>query len=236
MTAKIRLVVPGLYIIPGLVNVYLLETAGGDALIDTGFPGSAEKILGALQSIGKAPQDVRHILLTHAHPDHVGSAAALKRATGATVHAHATDTPIIEGTSGRRAASAAPGLRNYLMVKVLKATYPKVEPTKVDSLVVEDEKLTFAGDVVAIHAPGHCAGQVALLWHRHGGVLFTADACINRGGLQLTAAVEDLETTRRTLSRLAALDFEIACFGHGPPIMSGANLALREKWPPAAAG
>ncbi len=235
MAVKINSVLPGLYIIPGLVNVYLLETVNGDALIDTGFPGSADKILAALKSIGKTPQDVRHILLTHAHPDHVGSAAALKQATGATIYAHAIDAPLIEGTAPRRAGYAAPGLRNYLMTKILLSTLPKVEPTKVDSLVAAEEKLPFADDVVAIHAPGHCAGQVALLWNRHGGVLFTADACINRGGLQLTAAVEDLETTRRTLTKISALDFEVACFGHGPPIMHGASLAFRNIWPPMAA-
>ncbi len=122
------------------------------------------------------------------------------------------------------------------MTKILLNTLPKIEPTKVDHLVAAGEKLPFASDVTAIHAPGHCAGQVALLWNKHGGVLFTADACINRGRLQLTAAVEDLETTRRTLAKLSALTFEVACFGHGPPIMHGADLALREKWPPAAAG
>ena len=111
MAVKINPVLPGLYIIPGLVNEYVLETADGDVLIDTGFPGSTDKILSALKMIGKTPQDIKHILLTHAHPDHIGSAAALKQATGASVYAHAIAAPLIEGTAPRRAGHAAPGFR-----------------------------------------------------------------------------------------------------------------------------
>ena len=80
----IKQLVQGLYIMRGPVNVYILETADGLAVLDTGFPGSAPKILDGIHALGRRPDEVRHILLTHAHPDHMGSAAALKRATGST--------------------------------------------------------------------------------------------------------------------------------------------------------
>src|ERR1700693_468273 len=98
MTAK--QIVPGLYAIPvGPVNTFLLEASDGCALIDTGLPGSAPKILQAIQELGKTPTDIRHILLTHARPDHIGSFAALKKATGAEAYMHPMDAPI--ATAGR---------------------------------------------------------------------------------------------------------------------------------------
>ncbi|MBL8155524.1 MAG: MBL fold metallo-hydrolase [Anaerolineae bacterium] len=89
-------VVDGVYAIRlGGVNAFLLEAQDGLALIDTGSPGSADEILVAVDELGKQPDDIHHILLTHWHPDHMGSAAALKRATGARTYAHPIDAPII---------------------------------------------------------------------------------------------------------------------------------------------
>jgi glyoxylase-like metal-dependent hydrolase (beta-lactamase superfamily II) len=227
----IRPILDGLYIIPGLVNIYLLDTPDGCVAVDTGFPGSLKKILDGMHSIGKRPTDLRHILLTHGHPDHIGGAAALKRATGATVYAHAADARIIEAGTGFRPVFPSPGLRNRLVFELILKRVKKVEPTKVDVLIDEGKNLEFAGDLMPIHIPGHCFGQLAFLWARNGGVLFTADACINRGGrMQLTAATEDIEEARRSLAKLAGYQFEIACFGHGPPITENANSDFRRKW------
>ena len=228
-------IVDGLYMVSGLVNVYLLATQDGYALIDTGFPGSAEKILKALKSVNVAPTEVRHMVLTHAHPDHIGSAAALKQATGATVYAHAEDAPIIEAGTGFRSVVATPGLRNRIMTKILSGRVAKVDATPVDHLIADGQSLPFDPDLVVVHIPGHCLGQVALLWKKHGGVLLTADACINRGGLKLTAAVEDEELTRLSLAKLAGLDFEIACFGHGKPINVDAHNHFKRTWLPGGA-
>ena len=87
--------------------------------------------------------------------------------------------------------------------------------------------------LTAIHVPGHCAGQIALLWQQHGGVLIAADACSNLMGLGLSLALgyEDLEQGRRSLHKLSALDFRVACFGHGKPILKDAASRFREVWP-----
>jgi glyoxylase-like metal-dependent hydrolase (beta-lactamase superfamily II) len=67
-------IVPGVYAIPvGPVNTFLLEGSDGCTLIDPGFPGSAAKILDAVRGLGKQDKDIRHIVLTHAHPDHIGT-------------------------------------------------------------------------------------------------------------------------------------------------------------------
>ena len=227
MSAAVREIVDGLHLIPGLVNIYLLKTERGCAVIDTGFPGSAKKILAAVRAIGLAPDDVRDILLTHAHPDHIGSTAALKRETGARVWAHEKDTPIIEAGTGFRSARACPGLRNMILAGILRRFMSDLEPTKVYGQIVEGKSLPFAPDLEVIHVPGHSAGQVAFHLARNGGVLLTADTCVYRRGIQLPVAAEDLDEARRSLRKLADRDFNTLCFMHGRPIMEDADSRFR---------
>ncbi len=223
----IKQLIQDLHIIRGLVNVYILETADGLAVLDTGFPNSAPKILDGVHALGRRPNDVRHIVLTHAHPDHIGSAAALKRETGATVWAHPIDAPIIESGTGFRHVEASPGLRNRILTRLLLGLVTVVEPTKVDQFIEDGDSPPFLPDLVAMHAPGHCAGQIAFHWRRHGGVLFTADACVNRSGPKLPVATEDVVLARKSLARLSKLDFEMICVMHGRPIMSGGDKIFR---------
>lgn len=216
-----------LYVLPGLVNVYMLRSGDGLVVIDTGFPGSAKKILDGVRALGQEPSDVRHILLTHAHPDHIGSAAALRRETGATVWAHPLDAPIIEAGSGFRPVKASPGLLNALVTRFLLGRIKAVEPTRVDRFLEEGDRPPFLPDLTVTHVPGHCAGQVAFVWSRHGGVLFPADTCVNLRGPKLPPAVENLDVARASLTRLAALDVEAVCYMHGRPVMRGGGKLLR---------
>jgi len=216
-----------LYVIPGLVNMYVLRSGDSLVVIDTGFPDSASKILGGVRALGKKPGDVRHILLTHAHPDHIGSAAALRRETGATVWAHPLDAPIVEAGSGFRPVKASPGPLNKLVTRFLLGRINAVEPTRVNHFLEEGDRLPFLPDFTVVHVPGHCAGQVAFVWSRHGGLLFPADTCVNLRGPKLPPAVENLDVARASLTRLAALDVEAVCYMHGRPVMHGGGKLLR---------
>jgi glyoxylase-like metal-dependent hydrolase (beta-lactamase superfamily II) len=101
----------------------------------------------------------------------------------------------------------------------------------VEHEVSDGEVLPFAGGIRAVHVPGHCAGQLAFLWPRHGGVLFVADAAANVAGLLgLSPGHEDLEEGKRSAKKLAGLDFEAACFGHGRAIRSGASARFRKAF------
>jgi glyoxylase-like metal-dependent hydrolase (beta-lactamase superfamily II) len=224
-------IIKGLYVIPvGPVNTFLLDAKDGCVLIDTGFPNSAKSVLRAIGKLGKRASDIRHIVLTHAHPDHIGSAGALKRATGAEVYAPSVDEAIIARGTGFRRMFPAPGLRNQMLFRMFIGRVQAVEPVRIEHQVDGGQVLPIAGGIKAVPAAGHCAGQLAFLWPQDGGVLFAADACANMMGLDWSVGYEDIEEGRRTLKRLADLQFQTACFGHGKAIIRDAAGKFRKKW------
>jgi glyoxylase-like metal-dependent hydrolase (beta-lactamase superfamily II) len=221
-------VVPGLWSVKiRFVNAYLLDTGDGLALIDTGIPGSAPTIQQAVRSIGRDPADIRHILVTHCHSDHSGSLAEMKRLTGAPAAMHPVDAAMVRQGQARRSLRPAPGLLNAIIC-LLPGAPTEIERAEIEHEVRDGE--TLAGGLRAIHVPGHCAGQLAFLWPEHGGVLIAADAAAHVVGLSLSPMYEDLDEGRRSLSKLAGLEFEVACFGHGKPIKSGASRQFGRKW------
>jgi glyoxylase-like metal-dependent hydrolase (beta-lactamase superfamily II) len=185
-----------------------------------------------VRSIGRNPADIRHILVTHCHSDHAGSLAEMKRLTGAPAVMHPVDAAMVREGRSTRPLKPAPGLLNALICRFMVAGVP----TEIDRAEIEHEIRdgeTVPGGLRAIHVPGHCAGQLAFLWPEHGGVLIAADAAANVLSLSLSPAYEDLDEGRRSLSKLAGLEFEVACFGHGKPIPSGASRRFGQKWPAA---
>lgn len=230
-TSLLQAVAPGLWRVPlGIVNAYLLDN-GHLTLVDTGMPGSAGTILAAVAALGRRPEELGLIIVTHAHADHSGSLAALKRATRAEALMHASDAALVRRGVSSRPLFPAPGLVPWLLTKlILGRASQAIEPHEIERELADGSVIPGTGGLAAVHAPGHCAGQVALLWPRHGGVLFAADAASNAAGLGLSLAYEDIAEGRRTLRRLAGLDFEVAVFGHGAPIRSGASARFRARW------
>ncbi|HWY28040.1 MAG TPA: MBL fold metallo-hydrolase, partial [Candidatus Sulfotelmatobacter sp.] len=94
-----RKIAEGVYRIPArAANAYLIEASRGLVLVDCGLPGSEKRILKAIAKIGKKPSDLKLVLLTHRHLDHIGSAAALKKQTGAKLASHPFEKPYAAGT------------------------------------------------------------------------------------------------------------------------------------------
>jgi glyoxylase-like metal-dependent hydrolase (beta-lactamase superfamily II) len=99
----------------------------------------------------------------------------------------------------------------------------------IDQPLTPGEILSIAGGFDVIHTPGHCAGQVALLW-RPGRMLFAGDVCMNIMGLGDPVGFESLEEGRASQRKLAGLSFDAAGFGHGEPIARDASSRFRNKW------
>ena len=229
---KPKLVVPGLYQFTlGQVNMHLLDDGDELVLIDTGYPGGGEAIVAAIRALGRAPADLRHIVVTHCHVDHAGSLAELQRLKGAATYMHPIDAALVRQGRSLRPLDPGPGLLNGLVYRlIIRKASATIEPAAVDHEISDNEVLPIAGGLRVIHVPGHCAGQIALHWPRDGGVLFAADTCANLLGLAMSPAYEDLAEGRRSLARLASEKFEVAVFGHGKPLRTQASSRFNRKW------
>jgi glyoxylase-like metal-dependent hydrolase (beta-lactamase superfamily II) len=228
---RLQKIAPGVHLISlGVVNAYLVESTEL-ALIDTGTAADPEKVLAAVRRLGGNPSDVRHILVTHSHPDHCGGLAALKRLTGAAAYMHPLAATVVRGQEIGRPLRPSPGILNSVLVRVFMPRPPwKIPPAPVEHEILDGDIIPVAGGIRAIHVPGHCAGQLAFHVARGGGVLLAADAAANMLRLDLMPGYEDIEMGRRSLAKLAGFRFEVAAFGHGAPLLGNADLRFREKW------
>ncbi|MFY9988860.1 MAG: MBL fold metallo-hydrolase [Chthoniobacterales bacterium] len=226
----IKCVIKGVHVVPmGTANAFLLEADDGLTLIDAGFPGKEAIVFGAIRELGRTPDQLKHLIFTHGHPDHIGSAAAIMRETGARTYMHPLDIPIAETGGPFRPLQAAPGLLRRVLCKLFFNHEPRVEPVAIDQPLTAGEILPIAGGIEVIHTPGHCAGQVALLW-RSGRMLFAGDACMNMMGVGDPLGFESLPDGRASQRKLASLSFDAAGFGHGDPIVRDASTRFRDKW------
>ena len=198
-------------------------------LIDAGFPGKADLIVDGIRNIGRRPSEVAHIILTHAHPDHIGGLADLVKVTGAQTWMSAVDAPIAEAGAGFRPMTPVGAIPKMLMRYVIKPP-TGVSSARIDHKVADGDVIPLAGGLRAIAMPGHCAGQIALLWEGHR-VMFVADACMHLFRmLGEPFGYEDSAEGRRDLRKLADYDYDLACFGHGPPLSGHASVKIGRKW------
>jgi hydroxyacylglutathione hydrolase len=207
-------------------NVYLLDVADGVVVVDTGMLRGAGPILRALMASGHGPRDVRAIVLTHWHPDHIGGAAALRRATRAPVAIGAMDAPVLRGEGlparGRRAMA--------LILRVL-----RIRPLDPDVLLRGGDTI---GGCEVIDVPGHTAGSIAL--RRPDGVVFSGDALLGdrHGGLLPPDPRLSLEPALARASAQAILELAPSLLlpGHGRAVRRPSERALRQREGPAPTG
>lgn len=127
----------------GAVNAFVVED-DGLTLVDTGLPGSTDKIFAALQKEGKNPADIKRIILTHLHTDHAGNAADIKQRVNARVYAHREDARLLEQGVSDRPMTLTPGITNKFIYQLfIKSAGSVVRPVAVE------EKLS-DGDVIPL--------------------------------------------------------------------------------------
>lgn len=224
----------GLVPVEGLVPARGLVP--GLTLVDTGTPGNLSRIFAQVKKAGKDPRDIRRIIVTHAHTDHSGSAAAISNELNIPVWAHADTARLVEqGRPGEGALQVSPGLLNQLIYQLFIRRGGNIDPFSVARRLIDGEILPIGGPggVKVIYTPGHSAGHLALFLQADR-VLIAADICANAAGLDWSTVYEDRELGRQSILKAAAFDFDKAVFGHGRPLTSNANARLNEKFAPMA--
>jgi metallo-beta-lactamase class B len=128
------------------LSSFLITSPEGHVLIDSGVAQNAPLILDNIRSLGFQPGDVKLLLTTQAHYDHVAAFAALKAATGARVAASAADARLLEDG----------GKSDYLFGPDY--NFP---PVTVDQIVKDGETLAVGGTSLTAHlTPGHTRGAM----------------------------------------------------------------------------
>jgi glyoxylase-like metal-dependent hydrolase (beta-lactamase superfamily II) len=218
---------PHLYrLVLGRYQAYLWRDDDSITLIDTGEAGSGTAIAADLKQIGLAPENLDRVVLTHFHDDHAGSAAEVASWGDVQIIAHALDAPVIRGDR----PGPTPNFTDFerqLHAQVA-AGLPPAPPVRVDDEVRDGDVLDFGGGGQVIATPGHTDGSIALYLPDHG-VLVTGDIAAEYNG-QVMLGVFNLDraVAAESFRRLAELDVDVACFGHGEPVVGGASARLRE--------
>lgn len=219
---------PGVWRLPlapfDLLNAFLLEGADGSlTLVDAGVKRSPKKLTAALASLGKAPGDVTHLLLSHAHNDHAGGARAVQEATDARVLTHEREAVYLREGRMPTPDSATRGGR--LLARTGGGGFA---PVDADETFADGALLPLSGGILVVHTPGHTPGHCSFL-HTASGVLLVADALFNVRGLRwsIKTPCTDVALSRTSASRLAELDFDVAGFAHGSHVSTGARAAVR---------
>jgi glyoxylase-like metal-dependent hydrolase (beta-lactamase superfamily II) len=81
---SVKRLIQGVHVVPmGKANAFLIDGEDGLTLIDAGYPGKEAAVFAAIRGFGRSPDQLKHLVFTHGHPDHIGSAAVVVQGTGA---------------------------------------------------------------------------------------------------------------------------------------------------------
>jgi glyoxylase-like metal-dependent hydrolase (beta-lactamase superfamily II) len=219
-----RSIVSGVYLLDlKFSQAYLWDWGSGLTLIDCGVAGSTAAILDGIAALGRRVDQLREIVLTHAHDDHVGAAAELAERTGAQVLAHPGDAPVVRGERPQ----TPPHLENFErpLAESILPRVPRALAVRVDRELEDGQTTLGGGAIVAV--PGHTPGSMAVHVPQSG-LLFAGDALASHGGAPILGLFNvDRRSAIESVARLAALDFHVACFGHGDPLTGRADTRIR---------
>lgn len=206
MRKEMEEILQGVYLIggPGVsaaedAAVYLIDFGGELVLIDAGAGGSSSQLVRNIEMLGLDPNALSHVILTHCHIDHIGSAPFFREKYGAKIVIHERDAEALETGDSIRTAANWYG-----------TTFP---PTTIDhQLKGAQEVLKFGNeDLYCLHTPGHTPGSVSVYLDRaENRILFGQDI----HGPFHQAFGSDIKAWKKSMHALLALQADILCEGH----------------------
>jgi glyoxylase-like metal-dependent hydrolase (beta-lactamase superfamily II) len=220
------------------VNFYLVADGAEYTLVDSGYPGYWTYLSAAIDALGRSPEAIQAVIVTHHHADHAGIAERVRSSGGARIMAGEGDAWIVAGkyrshaSPGfyRRCSIRASGLRFLAHSAVAGgARYRPVQ--SVESLKEEEATLDLPGRPRVIHTPGHTAGHYSVALPERGvllagDALATFDYVTGKRRVGLHPLNDDRDIALASLDRLAAVDAETVLPAHGDPWTGGLRRAI----------
>ena len=230
-------IAPGIHRIGdrSIVNSYLLEDAGEVTVIDAGLPRHYRDIPGELAAMGRTVADIRALVLTHGHTDHIGFAERLRRQQ-VPVSVHEADAALARGELPNPVRGFGPTrlrpLLGFLWFGILHGglRIPKLQQV---ATFGDGATLDVPGSPRVILTPGHTPGS-AVLHVPSRNALFVGDAlatyAVTTGarGPQVAPFTADAAQAVASLARLEAVSADVVLPGHGDPWTAGVQEAVQQ--------
>ena len=219
----------------GIVNAYLIDDGGSVTIVDAGVPGYYTDIPRELETMGRAVEDVRALVLTHGHSDHIGFAERLRTERRVPVWIHEADAALARGevpnpSKGLGPIRLAP-LLGFLWFSLLRGGLRRPRVTEVATFG-DGAVLDVPGSPHVVLVPGHTPGSAALHMPTLD-ALFVGDAIATyavttgRRGPQVAPFTADADQATASLGRLEGVDAGFVLPGHGEPWTGGIAEAIR---------
>jgi len=217
-----------------IVNSYVLVDGGDVTIVDAGVPAYWNQLPAGLASIGRSVSDVRALLLTHGHSDHIGFAERARRA-GIAVQVHELDAALAKGEVGNPARGFGPWRPGpILSFLVWSARHGALGQLKLAAVGTfgDGATLDVPGAPRVVLVPGHTPGSAALHFPAHdalcvGDALATYAVTTGRSGPQLAPFTADPATALASLARLEAVATALTLPGHGAEWRAGPRAAIQ---------
>lgn len=211
-------------------NYYLEPCNNGFLLIDAGWHGKSEKFKNGLKMLGVQPEEIKYILLTHHHHDHVAIVQELKTITNAKLIVHKTQIPYLE-----RGVTNTVDIKQYNRVlrlidrftkPFIKYNYPPITINNYDTIMSDDindnilRNIGVEGKIVS--TPGHSNDSVSILLDN--GTAYVGDLAMNiksmkcMSGMPLPIEAEDFEQVKFSIKNLIHLGANLFYPSHGEVI------------------
>jgi glyoxylase-like metal-dependent hydrolase (beta-lactamase superfamily II) len=218
----------------GTINSYLVADGTDVTIIDAGVPGYWSELPAELAAMGRTLADVRALVLTHGHSDHIGFAERARRERQMPVSVHELDAALARGEVPNPARGLGPvrlrPVLSFLVYGALKGALRTPRLGEVGTFA-DGAILDMPGSPRVLLVPGHTPGSAAI--HVHSlDALFIGDAIATRAvttgetGPMIAPFTADPSTALRSLDRLEGIEAGWLLPGHGEPWTGGVGAAI----------